>query len=124
MMPDENAVYHNRWYTYKEFADLVDKAASFLLKNGYSKDSPIPLYFDPSIEALILIYAVLKIGAFYIPFHRSQPMELIRELLNDCGNSKVLCHNEDLSLFSNAIAFDISDLATIIPTNINENGNI
>ena len=120
--PEENAVHFIRWYTYKELARLVDKTATFLLKNGYTKDSAVPLYFEPSIEALILIYASLKIGSYYVPFNSSQPIELIRDLLNDCSNHKIICSHKDLKFFDSATVFDISVLTDTFPTDRIENG--
>lgn len=108
---NEKAVYYKRWYTYGEITDLVDRAAHFLVENGFEKNKSVALYFDPSLEALILIYACLKIGAYYVPFNSSQPNKVIQDLMSDLDNQKIICLPQTASLFSTSLAFDMDKLS-------------
>lgn len=108
---NEFAVHYKRWYTYHDLTDLIDRAAHFLIENGYKKNTAVPLYFDPCLEALILVYACHKIGAYYVPFNSSQPVNMVLDILKDIPDSKVICLKQDANLFSSSLIFEIEQLS-------------
>lgn len=120
--PDQNAVHFQRWYSYKEFSILVDKTATFLLEHGFKRDQGISLYFEPSLDALVLIYAIEKIGGYYIPFNINQPPSLIEELLEDCNVTSILCSEQHKQLFKNGIGYNVDIITKKNPSHEIVNG--
>lgn len=114
--PDQNAVHFQRWYSYKEFSILVDKTATFLIELGFKRDQGISLYFEPSLDALVLIYAIGKIGAYYIPFNINQPPTLIEELLDDCKVTSIFCSEHHQHLFKNSITYSVDIITSKGPS--------
>ncbi|MFN8371118.1 MAG: non-ribosomal peptide synthetase [Bacteriovoracaceae bacterium] len=123
-LKDKNAIYYKRWYTYSDLSELVNKTAFFLLKNGFKKDQGIPLYFDPCIESLVLIYAISQIGAYYVPFNSLQPISLIKQLIEEFEFKKIICLKNDIKHFQNSLEFNLEYIESFEKTQHNEDGKI
>lgn len=108
--PDKKAVFYKRWYTYSELDTLVDGAAASLIELGAKKDSGIALIYTPSIDALVLIFASLRVGSYFIPFNDSQPKDLIEKLIEESGAALVLCDSKNQSKSTQARIFSLEEM--------------
>lgn len=80
--------------TYKELNQKSDVLADILLKKGLKKSTHIAVYLDRSIYLIIVILAIFKIGAIYIPIDTSAKFR-INNILND-DNIKFIITNSSI----------------------------
>lgn len=72
----------SRQLDYAEFQQKVNNLAYFLQQH-YTAERPIALFLERGIDAAIAIYAVLNIGAAYLPLDTKNPVSRINLILND-----------------------------------------
>jgi len=82
----------NQKLTYDEFNKKINLVANFLLENKVKKNSPIVLLFDKSFDMFISIFAVLKIGCYYVPILPDENENRIKYIIEDCRPSCILTH--------------------------------
>ncbi|OKP94747.1 non-ribosomal peptide synthetase [Paenibacillus sp. P32E] len=93
--PDRIAVIlNNRWLTYKELNEEVDRLAGYLMKCNIAHGDLVGLVTVHSIESIVGILGVMKAGAAYVPIDTDSPRERIELILADSDISVVLV-NED-----------------------------
>ena len=90
--PDSIAVvYLDIRLTYQELNARANKLANYLLTNYQLKpDTFVSLCLDRSEQMLIVILAVLKVGAAYVPIDPSFPDDRISYCLNDTGSKLII----------------------------------
>lgn len=71
----------NKKLTYRELSSLIDSIAS-QLKSDAKK---IGIIMDHSVEMIASIFAVLKVGAAYVPVEPSFPQERINFIMNEAN---------------------------------------
>lgn len=87
--PESYAVeYNDVNLTYKELDQQSNQLANYLIEQGVEHGQTVGIYMDRSIEMIISLLAILKVGAAYVPFDPDAPNERTAFLLND---SKVQC---------------------------------
>jgi non-ribosomal peptide synthetase component F len=57
---------------------------------------PVAVLMKRSIEAVIAILAVLRARGAYVPLDAASPPERIRQILDDCGATRVLVNDRHL----------------------------
>ncbi len=72
-------------YTYDEVDRKINQIANYLKENGIKKGDRIALMFDRSIDVVLSILAILKLGVSYIPIDTKMPQERVNFILNDSG---------------------------------------
>lgn len=72
----------NRHLSHKELEIESNKCANFLLNKGISKGDRIGICMENSIELICIIFAILKIGAIYVPIDRNKKMVQINYILS------------------------------------------
>lgn len=87
--------YDNRVLTYQELDVESTKFARYLQDmldlNQVKQDIPtIALCFHRSIEQIIGLFAVLKLGMCYVPIDPEYPQERIQNTIQDCGAQLIL----------------------------------
>lgn len=90
----------NKSYTYWELNNLSNSLANILLKKGFKKSDKICLFFDDSIEFVVSILAVLKIGACYIPIDIKQPLDRVKYIAEDSSSKLILSNQVNISILS------------------------
>ena len=85
---------NNKKLTYKELEDKVDSMANFLIQKGIKEDMPVTLLLDRSLEMIISMLAVLKIGAYYVPVDPNWPFERLSYIVNDSDSKFVITHKK------------------------------
>ena len=122
-------------FTYSQLNNYANYLANYLAENGIEKGDRVCLFFPNSIELVVSILAVLKLGACYIPIDVSYPIDRVKYIAqnSDCKkiltNSKQINKLEDLSsiclevtlpnittTYENKYKPELQDLAYIIYT--------
>lgn len=82
---DNIAVYGRKKLTYSEFLAEVRKKAAVLAENGIGQGDKVGVYCRHTEETIALIYAVLYIGAVYVPIGADCPPERIKHIVGTSG---------------------------------------
>lgn len=85
--------FENEKLTYQQLNEKANHLANCLLEAGVIKKQLVGLYLDRSLEMIICMLAVLKIGATYVPLDPHYPEERITYIIQD-SNMKLLLTNE------------------------------
>ncbi|KAF6624974.1 amino acid adenylation domain-containing protein, partial [Paenibacillus sp. EKM208P] len=128
--------FNNEKITYKELNEKSNQLARLLKQKNVSSQQLIGIMTERSINMVVGILAILKIGAVYVPIDPEYPEDRINYIINDSGIKTLLISNEDstslnfidqlISLSDNNISLqeksnidcivDATDLAYIIYT--------
>lgn len=81
--------FENKSFTYKQLNDRANELAFFLQNNNIKSQDVVAIFMDKSIEAIISILAITKIGAIYLPIDIDYPDERISYILQD-SNAKCI----------------------------------
>ena len=82
-------VFEDKKLSYKELDEKSNQLAHFLQENGASSGEIIPILMDKSLEMIIAILGILKIGAAFLPVDVQYPKDRIEYMLHD-SNAKIL----------------------------------
>ncbi|MCP4213912.1 MAG: amino acid adenylation domain-containing protein [bacterium] len=80
--------------TYSEFADLTNAGARLLRERGVGAGMIVAVIMEVSLEMIISIYAILEVGAAYLPIEPDSPHHRIRYMLEDSGARMVFTTKE------------------------------
>ena len=84
--PDTVAVqFREKKLSYAELDRRADKLAVRLHEAGVGREDVVPLCIDRSLEMMVGLLGILKVGAAYLPIDPSLPTERIRYLGQDAG---------------------------------------
>jgi amino acid adenylation domain-containing protein len=105
--PDAVAVvYGSQSLTYSELNEKANQLAHFLRSSGIQPGARVALCLDRSLEVVVSLLAILKIGAAYVPVDPTYPASRLSFLIQD-SEARVL-------LTQTAIAANLPELATNI----------
>ena len=82
-------VFENKKLTYIELDEKSNQLAHFLLENNVQSGDIVPILMDKSLEMIIAILGILKVGAAFLPIDVQYPKERIEYMLRD-SNAKIL----------------------------------
>ena len=99
--------------TYKELEEKSNYVAQVLQKNGIKNGDVVGVCLNRSIELIISIIGILKIGAIYMPIYIDYPRERKEYMLQD-SNAKVLITQNDETYQFNGIVYKIENWKKII----------
>ena len=77
--------YHSESLTYSQLCGRMNQMLFVLQENGLSDGDIVAIFMEPSLEAVICILAVLKLGAAYMPIDLASPAQRIEYMLEDSG---------------------------------------
>ena len=80
--------------TYQELNKKINVLANRLSTLNITKNTPIALLFDKSIEMIISMFAVLKSGGCYVPILPDEDNSRIEYILRDCKPKLILTHKD------------------------------
>jgi len=97
---------NKRKITYLELNRYSDKLANYFLLNGMNPNDKIGIYLDRSIDLIISIVAIWKIGAVYVPIDRKFPVKRIEYIIKDLKIKNIIstkdanngCFEENVNL--------------------------
>lgn len=93
--------------SYQQLLSKVTHLATLLIEDGVQHQDIVTLFFDDSIDLIVSILAVLKIGACYIPIDTHYPKERIEYIIQNSQVKKILTnsiHSKQLD-FENDLLF-------------------
>jgi amino acid adenylation domain-containing protein len=97
--------------TYHQLNYKVNQLAHYLQKQGVTKETPVALCLERSLDMVVGIIAILKAGGVYIPLDPSYPVERLNFMLSDSQASLLITKQqilEKLSLFpTQTVCLDI-----------------
>ncbi|MBK1811310.1 non-ribosomal peptide synthetase [Clostridium sp. YIM B02505] len=68
--------------TYELLLNKIQNCAVFLGEQGVGKNEIVLLYMDNSIDAIVMIYSILSIGAVYMPINTEIPFKKVCNISN------------------------------------------
>lgn len=76
--------------SYGELRTRAGRLAAELRRRGVGVESLAAVCVEPSIELLVALLAIWKVGAAYVPLDPDSPPERLAYMLDDCGASLLL----------------------------------
>lgn len=80
-----------RTVTYAQLKEEVDRLANGLRSLGLGRSDPIGVYMPMTIEAVVAMLAVAKIGAIYLPIFSGFSAAAVSVRLQDAGAKALIC---------------------------------
>jgi len=88
-------VFENYKLTYNELNKKANQLANYILENYKLKSHDvIGIFLDKSIESILAILAIIKIGCIYVPIDIDYPLERINYILDD-SKAKLILTKKD-----------------------------
>lgn len=101
-------VFENQILTYQEVNQKANQLARFLQKRGIKEQQLVAICMDRSIQFIIGVLGILKIGAAYVPIDPSYPKERLLFIIEDIGAKLML--GQSLELADNDLNVEVIDL--------------
>lgn len=89
-------IYENQHVSYAEFSNYTNALANELKKLGVKQGDIVPIMFNRSIEMVVAIHAVIKLGCAYFPLDTHAPQERLKYMIENSG-SKIVLTSDSLS---------------------------
>lgn len=99
---------NNRSLTHEELEKKSNQLANFLIAKGVSKGDRIGIYMKNSINSIIVVFGILKVGAVYVPLDKKKTERQIQQVIEQTSLS-ILFSDERLEksyLFNNSILIE------------------
>ncbi len=101
--PSKIAVYEkDKQYTYLEFDHLVNQYANYFAEIGIKVKDRIGIMLPHSAQLLMIVYALHKCGACYIPLAPDYPLNRMKYILKD-SEASLLITNKIMDISINTI---------------------
>lgn len=114
--PDATAViYENRRLTYRELNARANQLAHYLRTLGVALEAPVGLCMERSLDLLVGVLGILKVGAAYLPLDPTYPAERLAFMMRDSQISVLLTHAA-LRVQLPAGPMHVVELDTVWPT--------
>lgn len=94
----------NNIFTYRMLNQKANQLANHLLDLGIKELDCVGVYFEPSIELIISILAILKISGICVPIDPEYNAEKVKYIIENTNMVNVICNNEFINYYSNVSA--------------------
>ena len=112
-VPNHKAViYGDAYLTYEALDQRANQLAHTLKKNYIATGDIVALIMKPSLEMIIGMIGILKVGAAYLPIDASVPVNRMKHILEDSGAKLVLTDNDILREEFNTLSFNLKHANT------------
>src|SRR5262249_19598678 len=109
-LPDSIAVaYGTDQLTYKELDRRSARVGNWLAQRGIGRESGVGISTERSIEMVVGLLAIARVGAAYLPVDLSYPAERIRFILRDSG-AMLLLVSAPIRIGSEDSSFEITSV--------------
>lgn len=120
--PDNIAVvFEDQKLTYKELNEKANQLARYLIENRISSQDVVAIFLDKSLEIVISILAILKVGATYLPVDIDYPQNRIDYIIIN-SKAKILLFSN--TLYSKTFKIPTLNVQDTNIYNINKSNNI
>lgn len=89
-------VFGDQQLTYRELNERANSLANYLINIGIKPNNNIGVHLEKSIDYIVSIISILKIGATFVPLSVLHPKKRIEYILDDC-KAQLLISNNALS---------------------------
>lgn len=114
LYPEKIALsYQNINVTYKELAEKSNELAKRLIALGIKEGEKIVVSLEQDEKLIILLVAIIKVGALYIPIDPSYPKERILFIIEDSESNYIISNMKKESLDSNYKIISYEELQNI-----------
>ncbi|MEL7355551.1 MAG: amino acid adenylation domain-containing protein [Cyanobacteria bacterium J06560_6] len=91
--PDATAIiFEGDTTSYGQLNARVNQLSHYLQQTGIPAGTPIGLCVERSVDMMVALLAILKIGCAYVPLDPSYPAARLRHAIEDAGIMWVVCH--------------------------------
>ncbi|VXD10569.1 Non-ribosomal peptide synthase involved in Hassallidin biosynthesis [Planktothrix serta PCC 8927] len=98
LRPQQTAlIFEQQTLSYEQLNHQANQLAHHLINLGIKLESRVGLWLSRSIDLVIAILAILKVGGVYVPFDPDYPSDRIAYMLEDSQVAVLLTHTEFLS---------------------------
>ncbi|MCK4258836.1 MAG: amino acid adenylation domain-containing protein [Halanaerobiales bacterium] len=94
--------YMNEEITFMQLNQRANQLARTLRNIGITKNQPVGIMAERSIELIVGILGILKVGGAYLPINPAYPNERVKYMLEDSGANLLLTHE----YLTNTIVFN------------------
>ncbi|KZF26938.1 nonribosomal peptide synthetase 7 [Xylona heveae TC161] len=102
----------NTELSFEELNTLANRLAHVLVKQGIGRGDLVGVALDRSVDLIVVLLAVLKTGAAYVPIDPAFPRDRIRHMIDDAGPKLIIVgagtHNALLPW--RELCFDIDEI--------------
>ncbi|MCF0125945.1 MAG: amino acid adenylation domain-containing protein [Clostridia bacterium] len=109
--PDNIAVsFDGQELTYRELNEKANSLAHILIEKDVKTEDVVGIYLDKSLEMIIAVLAIIKVGAAYLPIDIDYPADRISYMLENSNCNIILTKNVEIpsDLLNKPIVIDIS----------------
>ena len=106
--PDATAViFENKKLSYKELNEKSNNLVSYLKNSGIKSKDIVCINLNRSVELIISIYALIKLGCPYVLIDPTLPKERIEYILSNSKSKHCIVNNNSKDLINENISIDI-----------------
>jgi len=98
--------FKNQSITYEELNKRANNVAHKLLEQGVSKNQYVVMLTKRSIDMLVGILGILKVGAVYVPVDPTYPEQRIQYIIEDCNAKAVVSYDYEGELSIPSISLE------------------
>lgn len=84
--------------SFEQFIAMFQQMANNLSQQGVTSGDRIGLYIDDRVDFVVAMFALLKLGASFVPLGTNMPKNRIEYIIKDAGISFVLIEKKPLNL--------------------------
>ncbi len=95
-------IFHDKAITYADLDTISNQFANFLIKAGVKPEDIVGISLERSPDMLIVLLAILKVGAAYLPLDPEYPKDRIEYMLNDSGAKFLIKSKKQVGSISTA----------------------
>jgi non-ribosomal peptide synthetase component F len=81
-----------RHLTYRELDARSDLLARLLIERGVRADSAVAVCVEPSLDVLVALLAIFKLGAIYVPIDPTHPVAHSTAIVEESAPRALICH--------------------------------
>jgi amino acid adenylation domain-containing protein len=101
--PDKVAlIYGDRRLTYSEINDMADLLAYSLVEMGVKRGDRVAIFLDSSVESVISMFGILKIGAIFIMLSPTLKPKKLNYILGDSGAITLITQSNKIRIVEQA----------------------
>ncbi len=95
--PHKQAVIHkSHSITYEQLEKLSNQLAWVLSNRGIKRGDRVGIYLNKSIEAVVSMFGILKVGAVYVPLDTGAPIKRIAFIIANCQIKSLIATKEKI----------------------------
>jgi amino acid adenylation domain-containing protein len=99
-----------RQYTYQQIDAQAERLAATLQEQSIRRGDRVAIFLENCAEAVVSIFAVLKLGAVFMPVNPQTKADKLSYVLNDAGARALISHG----LLADVVAKSLVDCPTVV----------